>query len=154
MEEIMAIIRYQPWSVLNHLQDEVNKIFEHNLRSTDTDASKVATSQWMPNVDIKEEPSRFIILADVPGVEPKNIEVKWENGVLTIKGEKRYENEEKGADYFRRERDVGTFYRRFSLPDTADSEKISAVGKHGVLEITIPKIQKSQPRNIEIKVQG
>ncbi len=87
----MAIIRYQPWSVLNQLQDEVNKIFEQNLRKTDTDASKVATSQWMPNVDIKEESNHFVILADVPGVDPKNIEVTMDKGVLTIKGEKHFE---------------------------------------------------------------
>src|ERR1700761_3484931 len=111
----MAIIRYQPWSALNQLQDEVNKIFEQNLRTTDTDATKVATSQWLPNVDIKEESSRFIILADVPGVDPKNIEITMEKGVLTIKGEKRFEKEEKGVDFYRREREEGAFYRRFSL---------------------------------------
>lgn len=149
----MAIIRYQPWSVLNQLQDEVNKIFDQNLRKNDTDASKVATSQWMPNVDIKEEPNRFVILADVPGVDPKNIEITMEKGVLTIKGEKHSETEEKGHDYYRREREEGIFYRRFSLPDTAEAEGISAKGKHGVLEITIPKTQKSQPRKIDIKVQ-
>ncbi len=149
----MAIIRYQPWSVLNQLQDEVNKIFEQNLRTTDTDSTKVATSQWLPNVDIKEEPTRFVILADVPGVDPSKIEVTMEKGVLTIKGEKHSEKEEKGVDFYRREREEGVFYRRFSLPDSADSEGITAKGKHGVLEIIIPKVQKSQPRKIDIKVQ-
>lgn len=149
----MAIIRYQPWSVLTQLQDEVNKVFEQGLRGNETDPSNVATSQWLPAVDIKEDPDRFLILADIPGVDPKDIDVSMEKGVLTIKGEKHFEKEEKVHNYSRRERSTGMFYRRFSLPDTADADAISAKGKHGVLEIIIPKTQKSQTRKIDIKVQ-
>lgn len=149
----MTILRYQPWSALNQLQDEVNKIFERGIQTQETDTSKIATSQWLPAVDIKEEDNHFLIFADIPGVDPKNIEISMENGVLSIKGEKHFEKEDKGNNYSRRERSTGIFYRRFSLPDTADAESISAKGKHGVLEIMIPKIKKSQPRKIDIQVQ-
>ena len=102
-------------------------------------------------MDIKEEEQQFVIHVDVPGIDPKAVEVFMENGVLTIKGERQSESQQNG-NYKRVERVYGSFYRRFSLPDTADAEGISATGKNGVLEITIPKKAAAQPRRIEIKV--
>jgi HSP20 family protein len=108
------------------------------------------TSHWSPAVDVKEEADRFVILADLPGVDPKDIEVSMENGVLSIRGERKSEKEEDRDGFHRVERVRGTFYRRFSLPDTADSERIEAHGKDGVLEIAIPKQKKVQPRKITV----
>ncbi|MDH5396358.1 MAG: Hsp20/alpha crystallin family protein, partial [Gammaproteobacteria bacterium] len=93
----------------------------------------------------------FILHADIPGVEPEKIDVHMEDGMLTIKGERESESKEEGKNFKRVERHRGTFYRRFSLPDTANAEKISAKSKNGVLEITIPKQEKAQPRKIEVK---
>src|SRR4029079_3759545 len=107
------------------------------------DTSNISTSEWSPTVDVKENKEHFAILADVPGIEPKDIHLNVENGMLTIQGERKLQNEEKGANYYRTERSYGTFYRRFSLPDTADLEHISAKNKNGVLEITIPKLKKN-----------
>jgi HSP20 family protein len=110
----------------------------------------VVTSQWTPRVDIKEEPDRFVIQADIPGVDPKDIEVHMEKGILTIKGERRTESKTEGDQYTRVERSHGLFYRRFALPDSANPEGITAVGKHGVLEIAIPKRAETKARRIEI----
>ena len=109
-----------------------------------------AAQAWVPRVDIKEEPERFVIQADIPGVDPKDIEVHMEKGILTIKGERRTESKTEGDQYTRVERAHGLFYRRFALPDSANPEGITAAGKHGVLEIAIPKRAETKARRIEI----
>jgi HSP20 family protein len=115
------------------------------------DQSNVVTSQWAPRVDIREEEKRFVILADIPGVDPKDIEVSMDKGILSIKGERNPENKEQAGKFTRVERSWGSFYRRFALPDSADADAISASGKHGVLEISIPKKAETTPRKIEIR---
>jgi HSP20 family protein len=109
------------------------------------------TSHWRPAVDIREEENRFVILADLPGVDPKDIDITMEQGVLSIKGERVSDKEESHEGYKRVERVRGTFYRRFSLPDSADAERIEAKGKDGVLEIVLPKLEKEQARRISVK---
>lgn len=143
----MALVHYEPWGMLSQLRREMDKVFEGR---PDEENSNVVTSDWVPAVDIKEEPERFVIHADIPGVDPKDIEVHMENGVLSIKGERETESREEREGYKRVERSRGTFYRRFSLPDTADAEQINAQSKNGVLEITIPKHEKLQPRRISV----
>jgi HSP20 family protein len=113
--------------------------------------SNVVTSAWRPAVDIKEETDRFVILADLPGVDPKDIEITAENGMLTVRGERKFEKDEEQEGFRRVERVRGTFYRRFSLPDTADTNGIKARGKDGVLEITLPKHEKVQPKKITVQ---
>lgn len=114
------------------------------------DQSDVVTSQWAPRVDIKEEDKRFVIMADLPGVDPKEIEIHMDKGILTIKGERTIETNEENGRFTRSERHHGSFYRRFGLPDSADAEGIQATGKHGVLEIVIPKRPETTPRRIEV----
>lgn len=147
----MTIVRYQPMSSALHVQNELKQVFDKLLGVAEGDQSSVVTSQWTPHVDIKEEPGRFVIFADIPGVEPKDIEVHMEKGVLSIKGERKVENVEQTDQYTRVERARGTFFRRFALPDAADPEGISAAGRHGVLEITIPKKPETTARRIEIR---
>lgn len=131
---------------------ELNQLLNNNW-PVEGDLSSAATSAFVPAVDIKEEDKNYIILVDVPGVDPKEIQISMENGVLTIQGEKTSETKQENDNYSRVERVSGSFYRRFSLPDTADAAGITAKTKHGVLEITIPKTQHSQPRKIEVKVE-
>lgn len=146
----MNIRRYEPWSLLNQLSNEMNALMEG--RGTGMgDSSTLATSDWVPAVDIREEPDRYLIHADVPGVAPDDIEIHMEGGVLTLKGERKHEDTEEREGYKRVERVYGSFYRRFSLPDTADAERISASSRNGVLEIVIPKQEKVQPRRIEVQ---
>lgn len=151
----MSAVRYEPINVLRRFQDEVNRVFNDDYQyghaAGGTDRSRVATSAWTPAVDVKEEATRFVIIADVPGVEPGNIEITMDNGVLTIKGERVSESRDEASGYSRVERASGSFYRRFSLPDTADAQAIAATSSHGVLEVSIPKKAAVQPRRIEVK---
>lgn len=145
----MSLVRYQPWGLLNQLSRE----FDRGLpafadREND---SSVATSDWNPAVDIKESEKAFHLVADIPGVDPKDIDIHMENGVLTIKGEREFSKDEEKEGYKRVERSYGSFYRRFSMPETADAEKIAAKSHNGVLEITIPKQEKVQARKIEVQ---
>ncbi len=147
----MAIVRYDPWSMLNQFQNEINHLFESRLgEARDGDNSSVVTSHWVPSVDIKEEADAFKLIADLPGIDPTDIDITMEKGVLTIKGERSADKEEERNGYRRVERARGTFYRRFSLPDTADADRIQASGKNGVLEIVIPKQEKVHPRKIAV----
>jgi HSP20 family protein len=138
----MALTRYEPWGLLSQLQRELDR----NVAEGST-----ATAEWSPAVDIKEDADKFVIHADIPGVKPEEIDINMENGVLTIKGEKKSESKTEKEGYKRVERTYGSFYRRFSLPDTANAEAISASSKHGVLEIVIPKREAVLPKKINVK---
>lgn len=148
----MAVVRYEPWNVVSQLQSEINRVFG-NLNDTDSNS---ATSEWSPAVDVREFSDRFQLLLDVPGVDPKEVEITLDNGVLTVSGTRK---EEKAAgtngtvqpQQQRIERRLGRFYRRFILPDTADADNVNAAGRNGVLEILIPKQPKAQPRRITVK---
>jgi HSP20 family protein len=147
----MSVIRYEPLGMLRRFHDEVSRLFDEDQYGVaGGDQSSAATSHWAPAVDIKEEQDRYLLRADVPGVDSKDIEITMENGVLTIKGERSLEDKEEREGYKRVERVYGTFFRRFTLPDTADAEKVSASSKNGVLEVTIPKQEKVQPRKIKV----
>lgn len=145
----MKVTRYEPWGLLNQFYRDLDQVLSTERSGDD---STVATCAWVPSVDIKEDNQQFLIEADIPGVKPKDIDISMENSVLTIKGERHLENREEGRNYQRVERTHGSFYRRFTLPDTADPEKVSASGKNGVLQIAIPKRELAQPRKITIQV--
>jgi HSP20 family protein len=148
----MALTRYEPWTLMNRLHSDINRMFDHRLGLGGYDGDdSVVTTDWIPAVDIKEEPDRFVMHADVPGVDPKDIEVTMESGILTIRGERHEEKSSESNGFHRVERMSGQFYRRFSLPDTANAEGITARGKNGVLEIVIPKHEKVQPRKISVE---
>jgi HSP20 family protein len=136
----MTILRYEPWSLVNRLHRHLDE-----THASDTDGA-----WWIPQVDVHEEPERFAVLVDVPGVEPKDIEITAEKGVLTIRGARRVGTPEESKAYRRLERHSGKFLRRFTLPDSANLESITAKHTHGVLEVTIPKEAKLQPRRIEV----
>lgn len=149
----MTTVRYNTLNPLSSrdLQQEFKQVFERLLGEASSDQSDVVTSQWAPRVDIKEEPERFVIFADIPGVDPKDIEVQMDKGILTLKGERASEAGSEGERYTRRERAWGSFYRRFALPDSADADGITATGRNGVLRIDIPKRPETTPRRIEVQ---
>jgi HSP20 family protein len=144
----MAITRYEPWSLLSQLQKEL-------LSSQDDKASEglIATAEWVPSVDIKEAADKFIIYADIPGVKPEDIDVSMEAGVLTVRGKKESEVKTEKEGYKRVERSAGSFYRRFSLPDSGNDEAINAKCKLGVLEIVIPKKEAVKPKRINVSLE-
>ena len=147
----MSMVRYEPWGLLNQLHGEVDRLFNTRMGRYGDDGDQLATSDWVPAVDIKEEDDRFVIHADVPGVDPKDIEVNMEDGVLSIKGERQSERTDEREGYKRVERVRGSFFRRFSLPDTANADAISARSKNGVLEVVIPKQEKVLPKRIQVE---
>ncbi|MGQ0657332.1 MAG: Hsp20/alpha crystallin family protein [Chromatiales bacterium] len=148
----MTLIRYQPWDVFNQVREDMNRLFETHFGDLrDTDNSRVVTSQWAPAIDVKEEATQFVIYADLPGVKVEDIEITMDNGVLTVKGERKVEKDEERNGFRRVERAGGSFYRRFSLPDSANPERIQAKSRDGVLEIVIPKQEKTLPRKITVQ---
>lgn len=145
----MYMTQHNPWRLLEELQQDLNRHLAPRRQAEDD--ANITTSDWAPAVDIQELEDRYVIHADVPGVDPRDIEVQMEKGILTIRGERTRESEEERAGYKRIERARGTFFRRFSMPDTADAEAISARSRNGVLEVTIPKQEKIQRRKIQVE---
>lgn len=141
----MAIQKYQPTGLFEQFQNEISNLF-------DTPAlSNFGTEEWAPAVDIKDEDNQFVIHADLPGVKSKDINVSVDNGMLTIKGQREIEKKQEKDNYKRIERFSGSFMRRFSLPESANIDKIFAKTKDGVLELTIPKNKKTVAKRIDVK---
>lgn len=146
----MSISRQLLWNPGNGFNRDLRQVFDRFTHNGATEQPNVETSQWAPRVDIREEDKRFVIFADIPGVDPKDIEVNMDKGILTIKGNRALESSAETGQFSRVERSSGSFFRRFALPDSADAENINAAGKHGVLEISIPKKPETTPRRITI----
>lgn len=148
-------MRPSQWSGQGQMQDPIKQVFDRLFEGSlfpngSTDESSVVTSQWVPRVDIKEEAGQFVLYADIPGVNPEDIEVQMDKGMLTIKGERREEAIGDTESFSRIERRHGSFHRRFALPDSADPDGVSASGRNGVLEIRIPKRPETTPRRIQV----
>lgn len=143
-------VRQDRWNVVPRLQDEINRLFGDAQQND----SSSATAAWVPMVDIHEFGDRFELYVDLPGVDPAQVELTLDGGILTLSGERApQEVSAKGSDdvqALRVERGHGRFYRRFVLPDTVDAERVNATGKNGVLIVAIPKQEKSKPRRIQI----
>ena len=140
-------------SVLKNFQNEVNQLFDKSFFSINrpTFALTDEIDTWCPEVDIADQGTNYQVKANLPGVEPKDLEVYFNNKVLSIKGKLESKREEKYKNYLQCERSYGEFSRLFSLPEASDDEKIEAEFKNGVLNINIPKIKNSSPKRIEIK---
>lgn len=142
----MTMIRYQPWTLMNQLHRELDRLSSSAFEGPEAETA----TDWVPAVDVKEEDTRWLVHADVPGVDPKDIEVTMEAGALTIRGRRQNEVRDQRDGWTRVERVSGSFYRRFTLPDTADATGISAKTQNGVLEIAIPKQPKVLPKRIPV----
>ena len=144
------VLRPEPWNVMPRLQGEINRLFGNAAENE----SSSATAAWIPMVDIHEFIDRFELYVDLPGVDPKRVELTLDGGVLTLSGDRAEQqvSNRRGDDVqaLRVERGHGSCHRRFVLPDTVDGEKVNATGKNGVLTVTIPKQEKAKPRRIEI----
>lgn len=111
-----------------------------------------ASRPWTPAVDIFETENELVLKADIPDVDPKNVGIQLENGTLTLKGERKFEQQQNGKGFHRIERSYGTFVRAFGLPDTVEAEKVKADYKNGVLTITLPKKEVAKPRTISVEI--
>jgi HSP20 family protein len=142
---------WNPFQEFENLLDRYNKSSGTAMRSSGN--GDLSFADWAPSVDIEEDDSQYLIKADLPGVEKKDIDVNLENGMLSIRGEKSTETEtDKGGKHHRRERFHGTFARSFTLPDSIDADKVDAAYKDGVLTLAIPKKEKAKPKSIDIKI--
>ena len=146
----MKLVAYNPWTLLDEMNAGMDRLFSHGRSRTGGGKTAVTPAPWHPSVDIKELDDRFVLYADMPGIDPEDIEVTMEKTILTISGQRSADKAAEGDRYAHLERVQGVFYRRFALPASADGEKVRASGKHGVLEVVIPKREKAQPRRIPI----
>ena len=145
----MSLVRYEPWEVLDRLHRQINRVFDAQSAANGVPDS-AATADWIPSADIAEYKDRFVLKFDMPGVKTSEIDITLEQGVLTISGERQTESVAGDAERRRLERPQGRFHRRFTLPDTVDAANVRATGRNGILEVTIPKQPKAQPRRIEV----
>jgi HSP20 family protein len=145
------MIRSRPF-FLTDLQDEINRLFDFSTGTSGQGASGMI-SDFVPPIDIKDEKDHYLVRADVPGMDPKQIEITINDTTLTIRGEREAKSKETKEGYVKMERAKGVFCRQFTLPESVDAENISAKSKNGVLEITLPKLQKNGSRKISVNVE-
>ncbi len=148
---MMNVTRYEPWYALTQLNRELGRVFFRTPLNGDRPVTKAQVDDWLPAVDIQEEADNYVIHADIPGVDPKDIEITMEKGVLSIQGQRKDEAKESHENFQRVERVQGSFSRRFNLPEQVDIASISATGKNGVLEVIIPKLKAELPRKINVQ---
>jgi HSP20 family protein len=144
----MAITRWDPYREVVALQNRMNSLF----RNMNEEDDPVAASNFVPAVDIYEDAQKVMLKLEVPGIDQKDLDVRVENHTLTVKGERKFENEEKEQNFHRIERRYGSFYRAFTLPNTVDTENVAASYNAGVLKLELKKKPEAQPKQIQIKV--
>jgi HSP20 family protein len=150
----MAIVRWlDPFRDLSVIQDRMNQIFEDALARSRGREEGLRTGMWTPAVDIYENSDFVVVKAELPGVEKDRISVEVKEGILTLRGERGFDNELKKESYHRIERSYGSFQRSFSLPVSVDQEKVTARFQNGVLEVQLPKKDQVKPKQIEVDVK-
>ncbi|MGH9803891.1 MAG: Hsp20/alpha crystallin family protein [Candidatus Acidiferrales bacterium] len=133
----------------------VDRLFEESLRGLHTGPRKkvLEGTAWSPAVDILDMENEIVLRADLPGLDPKDVDIQVQNGTLTLRGERKFESDVKEDNFRRVERVYGSFIRSFSLPQSVDSEKVAAEYKNGVLELTLPKRPEAKPKQIKVAVK-
>jgi HSP20 family protein len=150
----MAIVRWEPFRDLVSLQERMNRLFDESFRGVARGSGEEdwVSGAWAPAVDIYEQDGNIVLKAELPGIDPKDVDVRVENNILTLRGERKLDNEVKRESYHRVERSYGTFTRSFTLPNMIDTEKIKAEYKDGVLRMILPKKDEAKPKQIAINV--
>jgi HSP20 family protein len=156
----MSLIRWNPVHELERwpsnffgVQRDINRLFDSFFRSGMQSEEAVATSYFAPAVDIAEQENEYVVKMELPGVAKEDVKISLESNILTIKGEKKQEKEEKNKNFHRAERSYGSFQRSFTLPSTVKNDKIDATFNSGILSITLPKSEEAKPKQIEVKVR-
>ena len=149
------ILRWDPFRDLATLHDCVDHLFEDSLRGLrgSQRAEALEGTAWAPAVDILEKDNEVVLRADLPGLDPKDVEIQVQNGTLTLRGERKFESDVKEDNFRRVERVHGSFVRSFSLPQSVDPEKVEAEYKNGVLEVKLPKRPEAKPKQIKVAVK-
>ncbi|MEK6589825.1 MAG: Hsp20/alpha crystallin family protein [Nitrospinota bacterium] len=149
----MSLVRWEPFKDLLSIQERMNRLFEDNFFRTRGLGEELTKGTWTPAVDIYETQQDIVLKAELPGLDQKDISVEVRDNTLTLKGEKKFEKEVKEENYHRVERSYGTFQRMFTLPDIVQQDKVTAKFKDGVLEIILPKEEKTKPKLIKVDVE-
>jgi len=145
------LTRWDPFRDFSLLQDRMNRLFQEYTPSGE---EQFSTTNFVPPVDVYEDEHHVTLKAELPGVNPKDVDIRIENNVLTVRGERKFEKDEKEENFHRIERRYGSFYRAFTLPSTVDSEHINASYTSGVLVLELSKKAEAQPRQIKVSVGG
>ena len=150
----MGIVRFDPFREIDRLQNEVNRLFEgYTTPPGDRSASAAAVRLWSPVVDVAENENEIVLRAELPGMKQEDIDIELTGDTLSIRGERKFESEERKDNYVRVERSYGSFQRSFTLPDNIDEEGVSAQFNDGILDVTVPKTEqgKTKARTIDIQ---
>ena len=156
----MSLVRWNPTRDLSAfssdvlgMQKEFNRLFDNFFHGDITDSTSAFTSAWIPAVDIAERENDFVVKMELPGVAKEDVKITMQNGILTVKGEKKQEKESKNSDYHRVERSYGSFQRSFTLPTAVRTDSVEASFTDGVLNISLPKAEEAKPKQIDVKVK-
>ncbi|HUE57455.1 MAG TPA: Hsp20/alpha crystallin family protein [Candidatus Udaeobacter sp.] len=144
-----TIARWEPFRGVTALQDQINRLFNDNFERVGEESNLTA---WAPSVDIYETEQELVVKADLPDVDPKDLDIRVENNILTIRGERKFEKKVNEENYLRVERSYGAFARSFTLANTINSEAIKADYHNGVLTLSIPKREEAKPKQIKVNV--
>jgi len=143
----MNIIKHDPFRELRNLQDEMTRLF---IGTAPRAREEMAGGSWIPSVDIYDDQDKLILEADLPGLNREDFEISVENNVITLKGERKFENKVEGDHYHRVERSYGSFTRSFTLPQSVTAEGATADFENGILRVSLPKREETKARKIEI----
>ena len=149
----MAIVRWEPFRDLVTAQRDFDRLFRGAF-SSQLGETELSTRSWAPPVDIYETEEAIVLRAELPGVDPKDVEVRVEDNTLYLKGERKFEKEVKEQNYHRVERSYGSFARSFSLPNSISTDQVKAEFKDGLLTLTMPKREEAKPKTIKIDVSN
>ena len=144
-----SITRFEPFRGVSSLQDQINRLFNEAF---DRSSDQGSLTPWAPAVDIFETEQELVVKADLPEVKPEELDIRVENNILTIRGERKFEKKVTEDKYLRVERSYGSFSRSFSLANTVNTEAIKADYKDGVLTLSIPKREEAKPKQIKVNV--
>src|SRR5438477_12472590 len=147
----MAITRWDPFQELNLITSRMNRLFHDTSGQGSTDEN-LTTAAFVPPVDIYEDEHNITLKIEVPGIDQKDIDLRLENNTLTVRGERKFEKEEKEENFHRVERRYGSFFRAFTLPNTLDPESVKADYDNGVLKIMLAKKAEAKPKQIKVNV--
>lgn len=147
-EPFRGVTRWDPWRELNHIREVMNQAFGEVPVARGEEG--MLAPAWMPPVDVYETPEAIVLKAELPGIQKEDVDIQVERNVLTLKGERKAEREVKEENYYRLERQTGTFYRSFSLPHSVQADRIEASMRDGVLEVRLPKAEEAKPKKVKV----
>ena len=148
----MNLTKWDPFRELEEVSNRLNQLFHRTPSRTEPDGGMLAMADWSPTVDITETDSAYVIKGEIPGVSKNDVKVSIENGMISLRGERKQEKEEKNKKFHRIERSYGSFFRSFQLPDDVDETKVKAEFKDGMINVILPKSAKSKAKSINVSI--